>query len=107
MCALLRWHHVLALPAPIFGTSQWHSVKNEGFWHRTPSAGGVALGTIHRLEVGGEIRVADKLRHGYVSRDVWDRIVEALTRHGVELVPQNGEHGAGARWTLPSDRRGG
>jgi transcriptional regulator with XRE-family HTH domain len=68
-------------------------------------AAGVTPRTIHRLEIGGAIRVADKLRHGYVSRDVWDRIIEALARHGVELTPQNGDHGAGARWILPRDRR--
>jgi len=68
-------------------------------------AADVAARTIHRLEVGGTVQVADKLRHGHVSRDVWDKIVEALARLGVELVPEDGDRGAGARWILPRGRR--
>jgi hypothetical protein len=40
-----------------------------------------------------------------VSREVWDRIVAALARHAVELVPETSRHGAGAQWILPRDRR--
>jgi transcriptional regulator with XRE-family HTH domain len=61
-------------------------------------AAGVTPRTIHRLEIGGVIQVADKRRHGHVSRDVWDRIVGALERHGVELIPESGDRGAGVRW---------
>jgi hypothetical protein len=68
-------------------------------------AAGVTPRTVHRLEVGGEIHVAEKLRHGHVSRDVWDKIMEALRRRGVDLVPENGERGAGARWGLPRHQR--
>jgi hypothetical protein len=64
------------------------------------AAAGVTPRTIHRLEIGGVIRVADKRRHGHVSRAVWDRIASALTEHGVELVPEGGDRGAGVRWTL-------
>ncbi|MFZ1105483.1 MAG: hypothetical protein WAN86_21945, partial [Hyphomicrobiaceae bacterium] len=50
--------------------------------------------TVHRLEIGGVIHVADKRRHGHVSRDVWDKIVGALEEHGAELVPESGDRGA-------------
>src|SRR6516165_4757215 len=66
---------------------------------------GVALRTVHRLEIGGDLHVAERRRHGHVSREVWDRIVAALAHHGVELVPETSRHGAGARWILPRDRR--
>jgi hypothetical protein len=69
------------------------------------AAAGVTPRTIHRLEIGGVIHVADKRRHGHVSRDVWDSIVEALDKQGVELVPETGDRGAGARWTLSRANR--
>lgn len=70
------------------------------------TAAGVTPRTIHRLEIGAVIRVADKRRHGHVSRAVWDRIVSALSEHGVELVPESGDRGAGVRWARGrADRR--
>jgi hypothetical protein len=68
-------------------------------------AASVTKGTVNRLETGGELHVAEKRRHGHVSREIWDRIVAALKRHGVELLPETEEHGAGVRWTLPRARR--
>ena len=32
-------------------------------------------------------------------------IVDALKRHGVELLPETGERGAGARWVQPRGTR--
>ena len=61
--------------------------------------------TIHRLEIGGAVHVAAKKRHGHVSRCVWNRILEALARRGVELVPEGEDHGSGARWIDPRARR--
>jgi hypothetical protein len=68
-------------------------------------AAGVAVRSVHRLEIGGELPVAEKRRHGHVSREVWDRIVAALGRHGVELLPETAEHGAGVRWRVPRAQR--
>ena len=61
----------------------------------------VASRTIHRLEVGGAIQVAEKIRHGHVSRDIIGKIVEALARQGVELLSEGNGYGAGVRWKLP------
>jgi DNA-binding XRE family transcriptional regulator len=70
------------------------------------AAAGVTPRTINRLETGGVIHVAEKRRHGHVSRAVWDRIVSALGEHGVELVPEGGDRGAGVRWArCRADRR--
>jgi transcriptional regulator with XRE-family HTH domain len=68
-------------------------------------AAGVTKGTVHRLEIGGEQHIAQKLRHGHVSGEVWAKIVAALKRHGVELLPETDEHGASVRWLLPRARR--
>jgi hypothetical protein len=68
-------------------------------------AASVTIRTVHRLEVGGTVQVAERRRHGHVSRAIWDKIVAALAHHGVELVPETTRHGAGARWILPRDRR--
>lgn len=65
---------------------------------------GVTARTINRIEISGLVRVAPKKRHGHVSQDVWDKIIGALARHGVELVPESA-HGAGARWIEPRARR--
>jgi hypothetical protein len=46
-----------------------------------------------------------KRRHGHVSREIWDRIASALRRHGVELLPETDDHGAGVRWNLPRTQR--
>jgi len=40
----------------------------------------------------------------HVSDDVTAKIV-ALKRHGVELLPETDEHGAGVRWMLPRGQR--
>ena len=69
-------------------------------------AAGVTARTIHRLEIGGVVHVAPKKRHGHVSRETLDKIVDALARHGVELVPEGDGRGAGARWRLPRASRG-
>lgn len=69
------------------------------------AAAGVTPRTVHRLEIGGEIHVADKRRHGHVSRDVWDRIVSALEWRGVEMLPEGENRGAGAGWKMPRDAR--
>jgi transcriptional regulator with XRE-family HTH domain len=68
-------------------------------------AAGVTPRTVHRLEIGGELHIAKKLRHGHVSGDVWTKIVAALKHHGVELLPEADEHGAGVRWFLPRAQR--
>jgi hypothetical protein len=61
--------------------------------------------TIHRLEKGGVIHVSEKKRHGCVQRAVWAQIVAALAAAGVELLPDNGNHGSGVRWVAPRTRR--
>jgi len=33
---------------------------------------------------------------------LWERIVDALTERGVELVPEETERGVGVRWTAPA-----
>jgi hypothetical protein len=68
------------------------------------ATGGTAR-TVHRLEIGGEQHIAKKLRHGHVSGEVWAKIVGALKRHGVELLSETDEHGAGVRWRLPRAQR--
>jgi hypothetical protein len=40
-----------------------------------------------------------------VSDDVRAKIVAALKRHGVKLLPEANEHGAGVRWLLPRAQR--
>ncbi|MGE0022882.1 MAG: helix-turn-helix domain-containing protein [Hyphomicrobium sp.] len=61
--------------------------------------------TVHRIEIGGPFSVSPSRRHGYVSADVWDRIVGALEEAGVELLPEGGMHGSGTRWALPRSER--
>ena len=56
---------------------------------------------ISDIESGGPVRVSPQRRRGYVSANLWKRIVEALQEAGVELLPERGGHGAGARWILP------
>jgi predicted transcriptional regulator len=68
-------------------------------------AAGVTRRTVQRLELGGEQHIAKKLRHGHVSGDTWTKIVAALKRNGVELLPESEDHGAGVRWTLPRGQR--
>jgi predicted transcriptional regulator len=67
---------------------------------------GVTKRTIQRLEASDEIHVAVRLRHGHVSADVWCKIVDALVEHGVELVLEDEDRGAGVRWTFPRVKRG-
>jgi hypothetical protein len=40
-----------------------------------------------------------------VSADVMAKIVAALKRHGVELLPETEVHGVGVRWFLPRAQR--
>jgi hypothetical protein len=54
---------------------------------------GTTMRTINRLEVGGAIYVATKKRHGHVELTLWNRIIDALTQHGVELLPEGDRHG--------------
>src|SRR5690349_18509134 len=54
--------------------------------------------TLNRLECGGPILVAAKKRHGHVERDLWERILTILERHGVEFLVDDGARGAGVRW---------
>lgn len=61
--------------------------------------------TVHRIEIGGPFSVSPSRRHGYVSADVWDRIVAALRNAGVELLSEDGAHGSGARWMKPRSER--
>ena len=48
----------------------------------------VTIRTVHRLEVGGTAHVSEKRRHGHVSREIWQRLVSSLARHGVEPSPK-------------------
>jgi DNA-binding XRE family transcriptional regulator len=68
-------------------------------------AAGVTTRTINRLEIGGVTQIAPRKRHGHVSYYVWNKILEALARHGVELVPESEDHGSGARWIEPRSHR--
>jgi len=56
---------------------------------------------ISDLESGGSVKVSPERRHGHVSADLWARIVNALQEEGVELLPERGGRGAGARWIQP------
>jgi transcriptional regulator with XRE-family HTH domain len=58
-------------------------------------AAGVTTRTINRLEIGGVTQTAPKKRHGHVSHYVWNKIVEALARLGVELVLEGEDYGSG------------
>jgi hypothetical protein len=64
-------------------------------------AAGVTPRTAHRLENAGVLRVSERRRHGFVSRETWDRLTGALARHGVELLPETNRTGGGARWIQP------
>jgi transcriptional regulator with XRE-family HTH domain len=66
---------------------------------------GVTSRTLHRLEIGGATPIAAKLRHGHVSQAVLDRIIAALAQHGVELMFESDDVGAGARWVKPRAKR--
>jgi hypothetical protein len=66
---------------------------------------GVTERTIGRFEVNAVIAVSPRRRHGHVSAAVFDKIVAALRRRGVELVNEAECHGAGARWASPRARR--
>jgi hypothetical protein len=66
------------------------------------AAAGTTSRTIHRLETGGIVQVAEKKRHGYVQRALWERIIAALAAAGVELLPQGTSFGAGVRRTAPA-----
>ena len=68
-------------------------------------AANIAPRTLHRLETSGVIHISEKKRHGHVQRAVWERIMAAFARAGVELLAEGGSHGAGVRWTAPRERR--
>jgi hypothetical protein len=61
-------------------------------------AAGVTPRTVNRLEVGSVLHVSERKRHGHVSQEVWDKITDALARHGVELLSEGGSYGSGVRW---------
>lgn len=67
---------------------------------------GVTARTAHRLERSGLIQVSQRRRHGFVSREIWDRLMGALSRHGVELTPETDRAGSGARYARPRAKRG-
>lgn len=69
------------------------------------AAADIAPRTLHRLETSGVIFVSEKKRHSHVQRAVWERIMAALARVGVELLAEEGSFGAGARWKEPRERR--
>ena len=60
---------------------------------------------ISDLETRGMIHVAETRRHSHVSREVWNRVVDALRDAGVELLPEGRGYGSGARWTRPRANR--
>jgi transcriptional regulator with XRE-family HTH domain len=62
--------------------------------------------TINRLECGGPVLVSAKKRHGHVERDLWDRILMVLERHGVEFLADDGDRGGGVRWKQSRLERG-
>lgn len=62
------------------------------------AAAGVTKRTVARLEVGGVLHISERKRHGHVSQDVWGKVMDAMAKHGVELLPEGGNHGAGVRW---------
>ena len=66
---------------------------------------GTTTRTLHRLENGGPIHVAEKKRHGCVQSELWAQIIAALRTTGVELLPQGSSFGAGVRWSAPRERR--
>jgi hypothetical protein len=43
--------------------------------------------------------------NNHVARATWAKITDALAHRGVELVPEDSNQGAGARWALPRARR--
>jgi hypothetical protein len=57
---------------------------------------------VQRLEIGGEQHIAKKRRHGHVSGEVWAKLVAALQRDGVQLLPENEWHGAGVAVDPPT-----
>jgi hypothetical protein len=67
---------------------------------------GVTPRTVHRLETSGTLSIAERKRHGFVSREVWERIVDVLARNGVELTPETMRAGSGVRWVHRRAQRG-
>ena len=57
--------------------------------------------TIVALEKRSAIEVTSRLRHGYTSGQLWERVTTALAEHGVVMVQETEDHGAGVRWTRP------
>jgi hypothetical protein len=54
---------------------------------------------ISDLEARPTFQVSPKRRHGFTSRDLWQRITGALGTRGVVLIQANEEGGAGVRWS--------
>ncbi len=57
------------------------------------------------LEQREQILISPTRRHGFVSRDLWSRITDALGAAGVELCPEQRGGGAGVRWIAPRGSR--
>ena len=66
-------------------------------------AAGTTTRTVSALENGGAVHLSPRKRHGHTSAELWQRIVDALSRHGVELLAGDDEHGGGVRWIKPVD----
>ena len=62
--------------------------------------------TVGRIERTTINAVSPKLRHGHIAAATLRRIIQALARHGVEIIPEAEPHGAGVRWVqLRQDRK--
>jgi transcriptional regulator with XRE-family HTH domain len=61
-------------------------------------AAGVTERTVRRIESAETITIAERLTHGAISLPTWEKIIDAIQEHGVELVTAAGAHGAGVRW---------
>ena len=77
-------------------------------WHGRQVAAARALAgiTVRELAVAAHttptrptFQVSPKLRHGYTSLDLWQRIRGALAERGVELIAADEHGGAGVRWS--------
>lgn len=56
---------------------------------------------ISDLEQQETVLVSPTRRHGFVSRDLWGRIIDALQASGVEIFQDGDGVGAGVRWVQP------
>lgn len=60
---------------------------------------------VSEIESSQVVYVSPRRRHGCVSRDLWERIVRALAKRGVELVQESDGKGASVRYALPRAHR--